>query len=66
MTSSAAVAHFAVLAVRHNLSLGVLRTSSPQDFALMLAAATQAIAPDREYTEREINDVLREAFGDKL
>jgi hypothetical protein len=60
MTSNAAVDRFVVLAVRHNLSLGALRSSNTQDFALMLAAAARAIAPDREHTEREINDILRE------
>jgi hypothetical protein len=60
MTPNAAVDRFAVLAVRRNLSLGVLRSSSPKDFALMLAAAAQAIVPDRAYTEGEINDILRQ------
>jgi len=60
MTSNAAVDRFVVLAVRHNLSLGALRSSNTQDFALMLAAAARAIAPDREYTEREINEILRD------
>lgn len=60
MTSNAALARFAVLAVRHNLSLGVLHSSNPQDLALMLAAAAQKIVPDRDYTEKEINDILRD------
>src|SRR5664279_5619536 len=59
MKPAVAVDRFAALAVRQHLSLGVLRTANAGDFALVLAAAVQAFAPDRAYTEREVNDLLR-------
>ncbi|HVO87877.1 MAG TPA: DUF2087 domain-containing protein [Casimicrobiaceae bacterium] len=56
---SAAADRFVQLALRRGLSLGVLASSSPADFAIVLAAAAASIAPSRTYTEREVNDRLR-------
>ena len=53
------VDRFAVLALRRGISLGVLHSTSRDDFALMLAAAAAAFPPHRTYSEREVNDILR-------
>ena len=50
---------FCVLALRRGLSLGVLHSSNRDDFVLLLSAAAAAFRPDRTYSEREVNDVLR-------
>jgi Uncharacterized protein conserved in bacteria (DUF2087) len=47
------------LALRQGLALGVMHSSSQSDFALMLASAAQCFVRSHEYTEREINDLLR-------
>jgi hypothetical protein len=54
-----AAARFAALAVRRGLSLGVMHSAHPRDFALVLAAAARAFADAREYRERDVNDALR-------
>ncbi len=51
---------FAVLALRRGISLGVLYSTRRDDFELVLAAAAAAFRPDRAYTEREVNDTLRD------
>ena len=53
------VERFSTLAVRRGMTLGALYSASASDFALVLAAAAAAFAPNRTYTEREVNDVLR-------
>ncbi|MEO8344698.1 MAG: DUF2087 domain-containing protein [Betaproteobacteria bacterium] len=53
------VERFCVLALRRGLSLGVLHSSNRDDFVLLLAAAAAAFRPDRTYSEREVNDILR-------
>ena len=57
------VVRFSVLAVRRGLSLGVLYSTNRDDFALLLAVAAAAFQPTRTYTEREVNEVLREWLG---
>jgi hypothetical protein len=47
------------LALRQRVSIGVLASSSPSDFALVLAAAGCAIAPGETLSEREVNGRLR-------
>jgi hypothetical protein len=47
------------LAVRQNLSIGVLASSNPSDFALVLAAAGCAIEPGETLTERDVNERLK-------
>lgn len=59
MTRNAFVERLEALALRHNLSLGVMHSSSRADFALMLAAAAQGFAPACDYRERDVNDRLR-------
>ncbi|MFO1317619.1 MAG: DUF2087 domain-containing protein [Burkholderiales bacterium] len=59
MDARAAATRFSALAVRRRLSLGVMHSANPADFALVLAAAARAFAPAREYRERDVNDVLR-------
>ena len=54
-----ATERFAALAIRRGLSLGALQSASARDFALVLAAAANGFAPDRGYSEREVNDLLR-------
>jgi hypothetical protein len=52
-------ARFATLALRRGLALGTLRSGRSTDFAVVLAAAAQGFHPDRAYTEREVNELLR-------
>ncbi len=60
MNETSAIDRFAALSVRNGLSLGILYSSRVADFNLMLAAAAVAFAAGRSYTEREVNDVLRD------
>ena len=53
------VARLEALAVRRGLSIGVLASGSPSDFALVLAAAGCAVAPAETLSEREVNERLR-------
>jgi hypothetical protein len=53
------LARLEALAVRQNLSIGVLASGNPSDFALVLAAAGCAIEPDATLSEREVNDRLK-------
>lgn len=50
---------FAALAIRQGIALGALQSASTRDFALVLAAAASGFAPERTYTEREVNERLR-------
>ena len=50
---------FAALAIRQGIALGALQSASARDFALVLAAAATVFAPERSYTEREVNERLR-------
>jgi hypothetical protein len=54
----------ATLAVRQHLSLGILHSARPHDFALVLAAASMSFVAGRSYTEREVNSVLRDWLAD--
>jgi hypothetical protein len=47
------------LAIRQRMSLGVMHSAAPADFALLMAAAAHAFAPGRAYTEPEVNACLR-------
>ena len=47
------------LAIRQRMSLGVMHSAAPADFALLMAAAAHAFAPGRTYTEPEVNERLR-------
>ncbi len=49
-----------MLALRRGISLGVLYSTRRDDFALVLAAAAAAFRADRIYTEREVNETLRD------
>jgi hypothetical protein len=60
MKNLSPVERFSALAVRRGMTLGALYSASAGDFALVLAAAAAAFRPDRTYTEREVNDVLRD------
>jgi hypothetical protein len=53
------VARLEALAVRRGLTLGVLASASPTDFALLLAAAGCAFAPGETLVEREVNERLK-------
>ncbi|MCC7215883.1 MAG: DUF2087 domain-containing protein [Burkholderiales bacterium] len=64
MDADQAAARFAALAVRRRLSLGVMHSAKPEDFALVLAAAARVFAPVREYRERDVNDLLRAWLAD--
>jgi hypothetical protein len=57
---TAPVERFSTLAVRQGITLGALYNANRDDFALVLAAAAAAFATGRAYTEREVNDVLRD------
>jgi hypothetical protein len=63
-SAQAATDRFAVLAVRRGISLGALHSASVRDFAIVLAAAAQAFVPSREFSEREVNDLLRAFLAD--
>ncbi len=58
-----ALERFAALAIRRGVSLSALRSASARDFALVLAAAAQGFAPDRDYSEPEVNELLRDFLG---
>ncbi len=58
--ATSAVERYSILAVRRGITLGALYSTSVGDFALVLAAAAAAVAPGRNYTEREVNDILRD------
>jgi hypothetical protein len=60
MNRSPAVERFSALAVKRNLSLGMLQSAQAADFALVLAAAASAFVAGRGYTEREVNGILIE------
>ena len=62
--ATAAVGRYAVLALRRDVSLGVLLSTSARDFAVLLAAAAQSFPKGREFSEREVNDLLRAFLGD--
>jgi hypothetical protein len=55
---AAAVDRFAALALRRDVSLGVLLSTHPRDFAVLLAAAAQSFPRGREFSEREVNELL--------
>ena len=52
------LARLEALAVRQRLSIGVLASSDPSDFALVLAAAGCAVAPGETLSERDVNERL--------
>jgi hypothetical protein len=56
---ASAVDRFAALAVRLDVSLGVLLSTKARDFHVLLAAAAQAFSAHDEFSEREVNDLLR-------
>jgi hypothetical protein len=57
--SSSAIERYAVLALRRDVSLGVLLSTNARDFLVMLAGAAQPFPAGREFSEREVNDLLR-------
>lgn len=59
MSADAALARLRSLALRHRMSLGVMHSARPRDFALMMATASRAFAAGHAYSEREVNDRLR-------
>jgi hypothetical protein len=59
MDETEVLARLKALAVRHRMSLGVMHSAAPADFVLLMAAAAHAFAPDRTYTEPEVNECLR-------
>jgi hypothetical protein len=56
----AAIERFSALALRREVSLGVLLSTHPRDFAVALAAAAQSFAAQRAFNEREVNALLRD------
>lgn len=56
----AAIERFSALALRRDVSLGVLLSTHPRDFAVVLAAAAQSFAASRAFNEREVNALLRD------
>ena len=61
---SSAVDRYATLALRREVSLGVLLSTHARDFHVMLAAAAQSFPRHREFSEREVNDLLRSFLAD--
>ena len=59
-----AIERFAVLALRRDVSLGVLLSTHPRDFGVLLAATAQSFPKGHEFSEREVNDRLRAFLGD--
>jgi len=59
----AAIERFSALALRREVSLGVLLSTHPRDFAVVLAAAAQSFLVGQGFSEREVNECLR-AFVD--
>jgi len=57
------IERFKALALRRGLSLGVMASTAPDDFALVLAAAGCMFAPDDALAEREVNERLRAWLG---
>jgi hypothetical protein len=57
--SSSAIERYAVLALRRDVALGVLLSTNARDFFVMLAAAAEAFPAGHEFSEREVNDLLR-------
>jgi hypothetical protein len=57
------IERFKALALRHGLSLGVMASTAPGDFALLLAAAGCMFAPDDRLAEREVNERLKVWLG---
>jgi hypothetical protein len=53
------VARLRTLAIRQRLSLGVMHAAAHADFVLLMAAAAHAFAPERTYTEADVNACLR-------
>ena len=62
-TQPDAAQRFAVLATRRDIALGALHSASLRDFELVLGAAAKGFAPGREYSERDVNDILRAFLG---
>ncbi len=58
--ATSAVERYSILALRRGITLGALYSASSGDFALVLAAAAAAVAPGRDYAEREVNNILRD------
>jgi hypothetical protein len=54
----AAIERFSALALRRDVSLGVLLSTHPRDFAVLLAAAAQSFPRGLEFSEREVNELL--------
>lgn len=59
MNANAATARLRMLALRQGLSLGVMHSASPDDFALVMAAASHPFAVGSACSEREVNQRLR-------
>jgi GNAT superfamily N-acetyltransferase len=60
MTTNAYLDRIQALAPREGLSLGAMHGASRADFALLMAAAALTFASGRTYSEREINEGLRQ------
>jgi hypothetical protein len=60
--SSSAIERYAVLALRRDVPLVLLSTNA-RDFFVMLAAAAEAFPAGHEFSEREVNDLLRTLAG---
>jgi len=58
-SSTRSLARLQALAVRQGLSLGVLASNSPADFAVVMAAAGSPFAPGETMPEREVNERLK-------
>jgi hypothetical protein len=62
--ATAAVDRYAALALRRDVSLGVLLSTHPRDFDVLLSAAAQGFPKGCLFSEREVNDLLRAFLGD--
>jgi hypothetical protein len=57
--STRSLARLEALAVRQGLSIGVLASSSPADFALVMAAAGASFTAGETLSEREVNERIK-------
>jgi len=57
--STRSLARLEALAVRQGLSMGVLASNSPADFALVMAAAGSSFRPAETLSERQVNERIK-------
>src|SRR5436190_10338923 len=57
--SARSLARLEALAVRQGLSVGVLASNSPADFALVMAAAGASFGPAETLSESQVNERIK-------